>query len=315
MAKKEKALEIEIEEATNKEEPNDVEVVKAEEEKPEETAVEAAPEPEKQPEKRADEAIERLNKQLEDERRARIEAERRAQLAQQEVKRANSEVEDTNLQLINNAIDSVKNDNAFLKQQYRDAMAAGDYDKVAELQESISINSAKLLQLENGKTAMQSKPKVADKPAPVSSDPVEQFASQLSPRSADWIRRNPQCVTDQRLTQKMIAAHNLAIADGYQADSDDYFSFIEDTLKINRAPKAEAASDSESPMSSASTATQRRSAPAAAPVSRSGNGTGTRQNVVRLTDDEREMAKMMGMTDVEYAKNKVALIKEGKLTH
>jgi phage I-like protein len=32
-----------------------------------------------------------------------------------------------------------------------------------------------------------------------------------------------------------------------------------------------------------------------------------------LTAEEREMAKMMKMTDQEYAKNKVALIKEGKL--
>jgi phage I-like protein len=35
--------------------------------------------------------------------------------------------------------------------------------------------------------------------------------------------------------------------------------------------------------------------------------------VVRLSKDEREMAQMMGMTDQEYAKNKLALVKEGKL--
>jgi phage I-like protein len=32
-----------------------------------------------------------------------------------------------------------------------------------------------------------------------------------------------------------------------------------------------------------------------------------------LTREEREMAGMMGMTPEEYAKNKVALKKEGKL--
>jgi phage I-like protein len=59
--------------------------------------------------------------------------------------------------------------------------------------------------------------------------------------------------------------------------------------------------------------TQRRSAPPSAPVSRSGSAPGSRPNVVRLSNAEREMANMMGMTDMEYAKNKQALQKEGKL--
>ena len=51
-------------------------------------------------------------------------------------------------------------------------------------------------------------------------------------------------------------------------------------------------------------------APAAAPVSRGSSG---RENVVRLTAAEREMAELMGMKPEEYARNKIALKKEGKL--
>ena len=105
--------------------------------------------------------------------------------------------------------------------------------------------------------------------------------------------------------QKMIAAHNLAIADGHRADTDDYFSAVEETLKINR--KVE---QNESALSSASEPARRReSAPAAAPVSREG----TRTNVVRLTEAQKEMAAMMKMTPQEYAQNLVALKKEGKI--
>jgi len=50
--------------------------------------------------------------------------------------------------------------------------------------------------------------------------------------------------------------------------------------------------------------------PAAAPANRSGNG---RANVVRLTRAEADTAKMLGMTETEYAKHKLALQKEGKL--
>jgi hypothetical protein len=48
-------------------------------------------------------------------------------------------------------------------------------------------------------------------------------------------------------------------------------------------------------------------------VSRSGNGTGKRSNVVTLSAMEVEMAESMSMTPEEYARNKLALVREGKL--
>lgn len=174
------------------------------------------------------------------------------------------------------------------------------------------MNSAKLMELERGRAHMENAPKIAPPPPPRMEDPVEALASQLSPRSADWVRRNPQCVTDQRMFQKMIAAHNLAIADGYTPDSDDYFGMIEDTLKINRRAAVEADNDDD-PMAGAAKVTQRRSSPPAAPVSRNGNGTGSRTNSVRLTSAEKEMARDIGMTEEDYARNKIRLQKEGRL--
>jgi hypothetical protein len=108
--------------------------------------------------------------------------------------------------------------------------------------------------------------------------------------------------------QKMVAAHNIAMADGLQADSDDYFAFVEDTLRISR--RVDVGDDD--PMSGAAKATQRRSPPAA-PVSRSGTGTGSRPNVVRLSRAEAETARDLGMTEQDYARNKLLLQKEGRL--
>ena len=84
------------------------------------------------------------------------------------------------------------------------------------------------------------------------------------------------------------------------ADSEDYFANVETLLGVRKAPAAE------EPLSSAS---RRSTPPPAAPVSRETRG----GNVVRLTSEEREMADMMKMTPEEYAKNKVALKKEGRL--
>jgi hypothetical protein len=299
MAREPEQIEIEIEEPVVKAEKDDIQVIKAEE-VPERSSSKAI-EP--------DEGIESLRAQLENERSARIEAEKRAHTAAQTVQRAQSDVQDSNLHLVTNAIETVRQNNEILKANYRDAMASQDYDRAAEMQQAMSTNAAKLLQLEQGKEALENTPK------PVveqyrSSDPVEALASQLTPRSAEWVRRNPQYATDSRLYQKMIAAHQLAVSDNIRPDTDEYFDAIEETLRIRQRqqePRHEDAS------AAAAQVTQRRSAPPAAPVTRSGTGTSNRPYTVRLTAAEREIASMNKMTDEEYARNKLTLQKEGKL--
>ena len=255
-----------------------------------------------------EEGINDLKMKLEQERNGRIEAEKQARQATEAAVHAKNEVQDTNLHLVKNAIDTVKRNNDILKYNYSEAMAVGDYTKAAEIQEGMSMNTSKLMELERGRSHMESAPKYEVPQQQRPSDPVEALASQLSPRSADWVRRNPQCVTDPRMYQKMVAAHNLAMADGYQADSDDYFGFVEDTLRISK--RVDVGEDD--PMSASAKVTQRRSPPAA-PVSRSGTGTGSRPNVVRLTKAEAETAKDLGMTEQDYARNKLLLQKEGRL--
>lgn len=272
--------------------------------------VEKGPENSKKEVSEPEEGIQELKAKLEQERNARLEAEKRARMAYETAADAKNEVQDTNLQLVKNAIDTVKRNNEILKYNYSEAMAVGDYNKAAEIQETMGMNSAKLMELERGRAHMENAPKVVAPEPPRPSDPVEALASQLSPRSADWVRRNPQCVTDPRMYQKMVAAHNLAVADGYAPDTDDYFGMIEDTLKIGRRVNIDQDDD---PMSGAAKVTQRRSAPPAAPVSRGGGGTGSRPNEVRLTREEIETARDLGMTEKEYARNKMLLKKEGRL--
>jgi hypothetical protein len=262
----------------------------------------------KKAEVEADEGINDLKMKLEQERQARIQAEKQAHMAAQAAAEAKNEVQDTNLQLVKNAIDTVKRNNDVLKYNYSEAMAVGDYTKAAEIQETLGMNSAKLMELERGRQHMETAPKYEAPQPQAPSDPVEALASQLSPRSAQWIRRNPHFATDARLYQKMVAAHNIAMADGHSPDTDDYFASIEDTLRISKPVAVEA----EDPMAGAAKVTQRR-APPAAPVTRSGTGTGSRPNVVRLTKAEAETARDLGMTEEDYARNKLLLQKEGRL--
>jgi len=253
----------------------------------------------------AKDGIEELRAQLEAERAARREAERRAHEAQRQAHAAQNDKEDTDIQLVANAIDTLERDTELLKQSLQYAMQTGDHARQVDIQESISDNKAKLLQLNNGLEAMKAKPKTP--PPPAHSDPVEAFASRLSARSAEWVRAHPEFVRDPAKNRKMIAAHELAMADGIAPDTDEYFSAIEETLRV----KPQAKVVEEDAMDQSAKVTQRRdAAPAAAPVSR---GNSTRSNVVRLSAAEREMAEMMNMKPEDYAKHKVALQKEGKL--
>lgn len=253
-------------------------------------------------------AINTLKAQLEAEKRAREEAETLARRAAQQANAAYGEVEDTNIQLVNTAIDTVKRDNDILTSNYAEAMSMGDYERAAKIQATMASNSAKLLQLENGLREMQNAPRRApvENVPPPASVQLDQIISAVSPRSASWLRNNKTQLSDDRMIKKMFRAHEDAIDDGIEADSDAYFSYIEQRLNIGGRAEAD------NPMSSASKPVQRQAAPPSAPVNRESS---SRSNTVRLTRAEADTAKMLGMTETEYAKHKIALQKEGKLPH
>ena len=128
----------------------------------------------------------------------------------------------------------------------------------------------------------------------------DQLARQVSPRSASWIRENRDALDNDRMIRRMFRAHEDAVDEGIAADSEEYFSFIENRLGISQRGQEEAPAPA-----------RRAPPPPPAPVSRGGQ----RPNTVRLTREQVDMAKMMGMTEADYAKNMVALKREGKIGH
>ena len=280
------------------------------EKKDDDIVVEAAPEPEmqvKQPELTVEDGINELKARLEEEKRAREDAEKRYREAQEQANSAKNDAYDTNLRLIDNAIETVKRNSEILKQNLKDAIAAGDADEQANIMIDIQKANLDLDKLIQGKTQYEA---MGKQPVQVA-DPVERIASQLTPRSAEWVRAHPEYARDPIMTRRMVRAHEDAVDEGYSADTDEYFEFIENKLKIR---KPEQRQQEESVLSEASAPTQRRSAPPAAPVSRQApTNSGNKSNVVRLTAAEREHAAAFGMTDREYALQKQALVKSGKM--
>lgn len=253
-----------------------------------------------------DVGMEALRIQLDNERKARIDAEQRAHTATNFARQSNAEVQDSNLQLVNTAIDTVTRDNLMNRKLLAEAMAAQDYDKVAEIQDVMSMNNAKLLQLRNGKDALEERAKQAREqpPAPPQGqqhdDPVEAVASQLSPRSASWIRAHPEAVKNAKTYTKMIGLHNVAVADGLKPDTDEYFDYIETNLGYKKPPRQQDVDQDEDPQAAAAKPVARRAAPPAAPPSR-----GSGNNRVTLSAAQREAAAISGLTEEEYGRNLV----------
>jgi len=262
---------------------------------------------------KTEEGLEKLKKQLENETALRIAADRRAQEAAESEARARGEVQGTQLDLIKNALETVAQASKTLKAEYSAALAAQDFDKAADIQEQMSTNAARKLQLEQGKTALEAAPKPQPRAAV---DPVDDYVNRIPgeyPRSRAWVRNHPEYVRDAQKNRLMIAAHELALAKGLTADTDSYFDSIEKTLDLQRvAPEPKVEGDGD-PMKDAAKPIIKKAPPAGAPVTRAGNGSGQRPNQVTLSAEEVEMAERTGQTVEEYARNKIALKKEGRL--
>lgn len=257
---------------------------------------------------KVEDAIAELRSRLEEEQKARREAEKRAREFENVSVKAQTEVQETNLHLITGAIDSIKRDTTILKDNYKRALASGNYEQAAEIQEQMSTNATKLMRLEDGKSELERRPKPEIREMPRSIDPVDDFVSRLSPASAQWVKAHPECVTNPGLNEMMIAAHTIAMRKSIPVDSPEYFRYIEDTLGYSQSiPK-----ESSEPTQAVSGG--RQAAPSPAPVSRAASTSGTsRPNVVRLNEAEREIADMLGMDYKDYAKNKIELQKAGRL--
>jgi hypothetical protein len=256
-------------------------------------------------------AIEKLKKKLKKEKEARQEAEQRAQQAVFQAQKASLEVEDTQLHLVNNAIETIKRDNEILTSNYAEAMRSGDYETGARIQSTLNQNEANLKKLEDGRIRMEHE--VRNKPAPPPppqqvlkpKQQIDQIIDQVSKPSAQWLKENRDHFDDERTINKMFRAHGDAVDDGIDPDTPEYFRYIESRLGIKRDEHGG------SPMSSAAKPVSRQAPPPSAPVNRDGG----RANVAHLTRAQADTAKALGMTEKEYATHMIALQKEGRLTH
>jgi hypothetical protein len=240
-----------------------------------------------------DEGIAKLQAQLKAEEQGKRDAQRRAAAAEQDAANARTaeaaaltETAENRIHVVTTAIANITQTLDTQQAAYESALATGDHATVAKLNRDMAINAAKLANLEDGKKRLEAAPKVQARQAPTRqapADPVEAFIATLDPastRSHEWIRAHPELVANPK---RLTGAHEIAVADGFRPNTDEYFRSIEQTLRITPVGDPDPNDGDPDP------APARRS-PQAAPVSRSTNGTTNRPRTVTLSAEERSVA-------------------------
>lgn len=282
----------------------------------------AAPEPAKvvkedKPVITPEDAVAKLEKSLADERTLRLAAESRANEASKAEAKARGETQETQIDFVKGAIARTTSEGDALEQKYAEAAAAGDWLAAGKIQRQMGKNEAELLQLQSGLKRLEAEPKPVPRAA---ADPVEAAVQGMTPKSAAWVRAHPEFIHDQRKYNMMIAAHNMAIAQGHKADEPGYFQSIETQLGVTPAQAAARQDPADTPLPGENAVTEaakpsggRNGAAPAAPVSRSAAPTGKNGRTMTLTPQQVEMAAHMGMTNEEYAFQVLKLKEEGRL--
>jgi hypothetical protein len=270
-----KEFEVEVEDGFDAAAEPELEVVTEEEEKPQRQEDE---------EKKRLSHSQRLKIQRDRERSARQELEKEAAELRQHIARLSQRETEAVKLGTEQQLRSVDAQMADVKARLVVAIDNGNSVDAAELQIRAAelAAEARALKVRQGNIRPQEAPR-AQQPTP--QQPPQQ--PQLDTTNFNrWHARNPQFGVDPEFTARAKALHNVVIDDGYEEGTPEYFEAIDREL--------------------ANTPQRRVPSPPPSP------GRSTRQSNsirVKLTAEEQETARSMGVTLEQYAKRKLLLQK------
>lgn len=191
----------------------------------------------------AEEGIDDLKAQVEKARRE--SAERRAagdreiQVALQRASAAEARETVAKRDHVGTIMEKLAADKDAAKRDLKLAHEAGDFDKVADAQDRISMANARIVEAEKGKLALEDEIRTPQRqPQAQPNDPVEAYARTMSPRAAAWIRQHPQVIVrgsqGYEVAPRAMSAHYAAIDEGVALDSDEYFERLDSALGAQR---------------------------------------------------------------------------------
>ena len=235
---------------------------------------------------------ERADKAERDAADARKLADQRAREHQEALKRATSLESD----VINGGLSAAQNELAAAKAELQRAGEAGDWKAMAEAQARIARSSAQVVSLESGAAEIAERKEQAKveprQEQPRAQDPIAAIDSnpQLLPAEKEWLKAHPDAVMDQRRNNELSVGYDRAMKKGLVRGTPAYFAELEDFMGYKQPELNNGEPSVQAPVTR---------------MERGGDGRPS-QNTIRLTPEQREIAKNMGVSDIEYAKQVAA---------
>ena len=186
------------------------------------------------------------------------------------------------------------------KARYKEAYDSGDVDALVDAQEVLSTLAAQkervswAAQLQKAQQAQKeqtAEPQTA--PAQTATPPV---VAQTDPRAKDWFDDNSWFGENEAMTYAALGFHRtLTEKEGYQGTEEAYYTEVDRRMK-DAFPHR---------FNGAAQPGQNRPAQSVAPATRKQKS--GRATSVRLTSSERDIAKRLGISDKQYAAQKLKL--------
>lgn len=233
------------------------------------------------------------------------EAEKRAEEREKEYRSATGRADQSEYDSVLNAIGAATAEAEAAQHDVETAMTNQDGKALAEAQRRISRAETRLIQLEDGKISLeerraQREEEMKSPPQQRQNPTIEQHIDSvpnLLASERSWLKAHPDAITDARKNARMQAAHFDAEDAGYPRGSNQYFHFMEEKLGYRKPEPTMDEEDDFEP---------ERTPVVAAPVSRDApspsSGKPVNGNRITLTPEQREIAKMSGISDIEYAR-------------
>jgi hypothetical protein len=235
--------------------------------------------------------------------REREEALKFAQIREQEIKTLKQRLGHNEQAFIKEAEKSANNDLAVSKDKLKQAYEAGDAELIANAQEALTDAKLKLQNLSRIKPSLQREDERVEQNQQVTTPPVPP-APQPDPRAKAWQEKNTWFGADEEMTALALGLHEKLVRSGVDPSTDEYYRRVDENMR-KRFPEAfDDAEEDEQPQTKQAQKPARTNKPATvvAPVTR---GTAPRQ--VRLTPTQVAIAKKLGLSNEQYARELMKL--------
>ena len=226
-----------------------------------------------------------------------------AQLREQEIRQLKQRLGTGEKAYIHEVTKAASNELNTAKERLKQAYEAGDAEKITDAQEALTEAKLRIKEVERYRPSLQNEEEGVQQKQQVR---TQQAAPQPQPdpKAAAWQERNTWFGSDEEMTALAFGLHEKLVKSGVDPSSDEYYEKIDTTMR-KRFPEAFEDAEEEKP-----TQTRQEEKPArtnkpatvVAPVTR---GTAPRQ--VRLTPTQVALAKKLGLSNEQYARELMKL--------